>query len=393
MNTIGRHLFTLLFFAFMFGVNPLSFSTANAQVSNDQANYQCVTNRALYAATVWWYKASDVMIDNSEPWNNRLLIRRDTKLGFDKCGEDISTGKTVCQGKQVEPIKKQIITNSRNNFESCMQKTGDMFAVVWCEGCSQGSNVLNAVAGTVALAALPGNSAVQFATGVVNSALDSQGIGVTSGINEIIGYKQPMVVNKSTPIHDFSDIIDSQNIIFAATPKDATLMGSFAAPKVTNNLSADKGNSERSVKYTVQLDCFLSNGGLKHLANTDTKDTITVDFYTSHGHQASVSKQGKDIPCKAVGSDPSWHADVTGILTKIVIRTSGTDGFMIDQAKIFVNQQGRLIRQLKFIGGGGADNMKGWCLSKDPTDATRSWKNHTDKCSASRALNLEPHHL
>ncbi len=395
MNLSSRPSFSVYFLLILMGfiVASPQHSNANTQVSAEQAKLQCVTNRALYAADVWWYDAKNVLIDNSEPWNNRLLIERSHKLGKGKCGYSLTTGQVVCQGGQVQPIKKQTITNTKNNNISCMKDTGDRFAVVWCKGCKQGSAALNAFSGTVAMAILPGNSAVKAFTGLANSIADSQGVGVNSGIDLAIGYRQPSVVSKDIPIHDFSDLPDAQNVVFAATPKSATLRGSFARPYATNNLSEDKGNSERTFKYTFQIDCYLSNGGLSHVKNTDTKDTITVDFYTAAGLQVSVAKKGKDIPCKAVGSDPSWHANVKGILTKLVVRTSGEDGFMIDQAKLFINNQGRLTRQLEFVGGGGSDNIYGWCLSKDPTDAHRSWKKNTKKCEAARTLKLKPHHL
>ncbi|MBK5949821.1 hypothetical protein CH339_00575 [Rhodobium orientis] len=60
--------------------------------------------------------------------------------------------------------------------------------------------------------------------------------------------------------------------------------------------------------------------------------------------------------------------------THFIMRTSGKDGFFIDE--IDYEDEENKENNVAF----GASNGKGYCLSKDSGDANRSWKKYVDGC-------------
>ena len=108
---------------------------------------QCVIKDGSYVAAVDWYRASDIIIDNSEPWNNRLLIRRSKSRGSEKCGVNMSTGELVCRGSHVSPIKSATLSTIGGLANpalgrSCVEGSGN-FAIISCKGCTQGLSLIH----------------------------------------------------------------------------------------------------------------------------------------------------------------------------------------------------------------------------------------------------------
>ncbi len=363
----------------MFG-GAVGFATqASADIT------QCVTNNGDYQITVDWYKSSDVVIDNSEPWNNRLLLKRDKRLGTGKCGQNAETGKVECQGVHVKPQSSRVLRSlaKQDNKQSCVTSPeGDMFAIVKCNGCTTGTEIVTAAAGTVAGMALPGGSIGS----VIHSVADSQGAGINSSINQLVSTASKNIrvkgkVAQNLTIHDASDLADSydmSDVIFVGTPSNVQSKGAFFSAH-----AYEKKNTlpRFAYRYTVEIDCYMAlNAFFKHVEHADTRDTIIVKFMTKGKVVSSKMIKGDDINCSATGADTRWTSASLGErVDRIRIETTGQDAFLMDEVKLSFYQTGGLEANGSFNVniGGGTDDEKGWCLSTDPND---KFKGYADRC-------------
>jgi C1A family cysteine protease len=119
-------------------------------------------------------------------------------------------------------------------------------------------------------------------------------------------------------------------------------------------------NSNTTNTYKVVLDACHNK-----IEHEGTKNRITVDFYAGSKKVTSQSKNGV-APC--VGSGAEYSIKTTEKITRVVVSTNGDDGFFIDEAYLYINNS--LARKFD------KDDGQGWCLSTDPTDASRSWKGY-----------------
>ena len=163
-------------------------------------------------------------------------------------------------------------------------------------------------------------------------------------------------------------------------------------------LAADPGDSRG---YTVQIDCNSTA-----IDNTGTANTVVVEYWhedtrllatsLNHGSPTRVvatlvfnafSGAGIDFwtdgppQCGPTANAywvaysstfPAGTADLEP--TSIVVRTTGGDAFWIDYLSFYDSDSDDLDMQF------GDNNDFGYCLSTDPEDATRSWKDHVQGC-------------
>ncbi len=336
---------------------------------------QCVTNDGDYMVTVDWYKPTDVIVDNSRPWENRLLIRRDRRIGTGACGINLETGREECQGVHVAPYKTQLIRNlaQQQNRQSCVTSpTGNMFAVVRCEGCSVGKEVVLAAAGSVMGVALPGG----VAEGAWFSALDSQGVGIGSALNTIASPGSQRIrvngeISNDLTIHDTSDLEDTydmNNVIYIGTPEDIETKGSFISPHWAH---ANSKTPQYAYRYTVEIDCYMAtNAFFQHVQHTDTRDTVTVHFMKDGRILDTESIEGDNINCGATGADTKWHSkSLAEEVDAFRIEITGENAFLMDEVKASYYQVGLAANGSRSLHiGGGVDDLIGVCLSTDRTD-------------------------
>ena len=157
----------------------------------------------------------------------------------------------------------------------------------------------------------------------------------------------------------------------------------------TGTLSCDAGNY-------IQLDC---NG--KGMDNESTIDKITAQFFDADGTRLNVGgtftvgcdsitdhtfhflpwvPQAARVGMGGPAYDASWiletRSDPRAPGMYVVLSTDGKDAFWIDEMYLGLTEHGKD----PVIAHWGAENGKGFCLSTDPSDATRSWKNKVDGC-------------
>jgi hypothetical protein len=124
--------------------------------------------------------------------------------------------------------------------------------------------------------------------------------------------------------------------------------------------------------FKVEVDCYDSS-----MENEDTNDKITATFFDG----------SKNLGSKTLSDDCGWDVDgdagitAKGYVTDIVLKTNGSDGFWMDHVDYFMN------KDMKKRWGG--DGGKGFCLSTDPKDGTRSWKNKVDGCYKAIRFNVK----
>ena len=144
----------------------------------------------------------------------------------------------------------------------------------------------------------------------------------------------------------------------------------------------------------IQLDC---NG--KGMDNESTIDTITATVFDADGTElfTKASTVGCDSitdhtfhfvpwlpkkprPLTRADYDDAWiletKTDPRAQGMYVVLSTNGKDAFWIDEMYLGMTKAGKD----PVIAHWGAENGKGFCLSTDPSDATRSWKNKVDGC-------------
>ena len=156
-------------------------------------------------------------------------------------------------------------------------------------------------------------------------------------------------------------------------------------------------------RHVIKVNCDHSE-----IDNEETKNTVTVEFWrddlklyeTTANYPSetfvvwtalkSVFKypKFKEGPPRCDSnqwavyiSDPSQFPAGGGYEegkernpTHFIMRTSGSDGFFIDE--IDYEDEENKKNNVAF----GASNGKGYCLSKDSGDATRSWKKYVSGC-------------
>lgn len=291
---------------------------------------------------VRWYPPGSLTIDNSEPWNNRILLsRKDTKTGAS--GIDVETGDRVWQGSHIDPVRQDRL-NLRNP-ESCMPgSSGDHVAIVHCVGCSQGVDFLNAAADYLAgstLNLLTAPMRIGKLVDAAQTAAASQNISKKAALEAVVadragGLRFGEALPRGVPVHDISDLSDLpnfKNLVYFGTPRNLWMQGTIARP------SARKGGKKPAPhiawRYQVKIDCkhFHPN-----ITNTGTENSITVDFYAQGEVLQEVVRDGKDIDCGLRWEVWSANGYADGVnfppFDKVVISTSGRDGFFIDQVDI-----------------------------------------------------------
>jgi len=153
--------------------------------------------------------------------------------------------------------------------------------------------------------------------------------------------------------------------------------GNQCKSEYTWSYEKSESKSTREEHYSVAIDCDVDG-----IQNEGTEDTITATFYDAKGKIIGVGKEhgvvGGVFGCGL--EDLDIHATTRGQATRVKISTSGSDGFMID--KIELRKDGKVLRSY------GANNDKGWCLSTDPMDGSRTWKTAASgKCEAEYSWN------
>jgi hypothetical protein len=360
---------------FLIALSSLFLSTSLAAAAQ-----QCVSLSGKYQATVQWYDAKHVTIDNSEPWNNKLVIHKTKQRGQGRCGADAATGQQICEGFPVNPIKTDKL-KPLGTTSSCINGAGDKFAIVRCDGCAKGTKFLTSAIGSIANLALPGSAAFQ-ALGVVGDAF---GVNTTAAANALIkttqkGLKIKSKTNVALPIHDISALPDPQDIIYVGTPKAVKLVGNFQS--AIGKEGAVLANKDPG--YAVGIDCHHSALDPKI---TNTPDTITVEFWVGN-NKVAEDKHFNDISCSnAEHRWSKWKAlRLAQRPSHIVVTTNGSNAFYIDQINMKFYKDGQITGP-NLLGSAGADNGKGWCLSKDRNDINGTFKKYASSCQTSIRFN------
>lgn len=128
---------------------------------------------------------------------------------------------------------------------------------------------------------------------------------------------------------------------------------------------------EQARKYYIQID-----SDHPELSNEHTKNRITVECWSN-------STLITTAPADGVGENQSIRFEFSTdyVLTHLIVKTNGDDGFYIDQVSIY--QDGTKISQH------GANGKRGWCLSTDPNDAFGSWNGYTSNgCNSSQRFDV-----
>lgn len=141
---------------------------------------------------------------------------------------------------------------------------------------------------------------------------------------------------------------------------------------------------EWSKPFMVKIDCYHSS-----LSNTGTKDWITVNFYRGDKIVAQKTRK-KGISCGATGKDIEFEVAAPRLFfDRFEIATSGTDAFYADEVRLLkasVVSNGDVgpinlgtSTRWEEIRHFGADNGKGWCLSREAKDGYGAWKDYVSK--------------
>ena len=128
-----------------------------------------------------------------------------------------------------------------------------------------------------------------------------------------------------------------------------------------------------SFEYVASIDCQVDG-----IDDEGTGNTITAKFYDGAGRL--VGSASEDGIGNTVGGcstrNMNLEAKTTAEVHTIMLSTSGNDGFMVDTLE--VTKDGEDVRTF------GKNDDKGWCMSTDATDGSRSWKFAADNtCSSS----------
>lgn len=114
-------------------------------------------------------------------------------------------------------------------------------------------------------------------------------------------------------------------------------------------------------RYTVQIDCYMQ--GVNH---TGSDAAITVDFLAEGRTRiGSRTLQGASVGCDREDRVNLWSVYAGRPITGIRIKTDGENAFMIDQLALFSEARTGASGSRALNIAGGADNLKGWCLSRE----------------------------
>ena len=176
---------------------------------------------------------------------------------------------------------------------------------------------------------------------------------------------------------------------------DSSWLTLTSGHKFSTDDAKNADDSDCAAGNYIQLDC---NG--KGMDNESTADTITATVFDEYGNE--LWTWSDTVGCDSI-TDHTFHfvpwlpkrprsgqpariySDDWILETKddpraqgmyVVLSTNGKDGFWIDEMYLGVMEDGKD----PVIAHWGAENGKGFCLSTDPSDATRSWKNKVDGC-------------
>lgn len=138
--------------------------------------------------------------------------------------------------------------------------------------------------------------------------------------------------------------------------------GSWARAVVNSTCKSawqfDYGVPKLPTEYKVAIDaCHTS------LSNEGTKNKISVEYWS--GNQLVGTKTKKGVPANCSKSDETFFLMSTQNITHIFVKTNGSDGFYIDEIRLY--KGGKLQKHH------GRDNGGGWCLSKDAKDG-KTWR-------------------
>ncbi len=362
-----------------FSVNwLLAFVCLILSATSANAAQQCINLSGKYQAKVQWYDAKHVIIDNAEPWNNKLVIHKTqtASKGKGRCGPDAETGRQVCEGHPVDPVQTDTL-KPLGKSASCVNGAGDMFAVATCIGCTRGTAALAAGLGSIANLVLPGGAAFQ----VLGVAADAAGTNTSAAASAIVKTTEKSLKIKSKTkvplvIHDISNLPNASDVVYVGTPDRVRLVGNFKT--AIGKEAAEISNNDPS--YIVGIDCNHSDIDTKI---SNTPDTITVEWWAGNQKMLDSAHQG-DITCSNVNHKwTHWFGHkLPQTPTHIVVKTNGSNAFYIDQIELKLHDDGRILGQ-NLLMSSGADNGKGWCLSNDPNDIKNTLRKYADRCVSS----------
>ena len=182
---------------------------------------------------------------------------------------------------------------------------------------------------------------------------------------------------------------------------DSSWLTLTSGHKFSTDDAKNADDSDCAAGNYIQLDC---NG--KGMDNESTSDTITATVFDEDGNE--LWTWSDTVGCDSI-TDHTFHfvpwlrtqqdvdelhkqkdvdtADLSAWILEtktdpraqgmyVVLSTDGRDGFWIDEMYLGLTEHGKD----PVIAHWGAENGKGFCLSTDPSDATRSWKNKVDGC-------------
>ncbi|ANV91719.1 hypothetical protein [Picosynechococcus sp. PCC 8807] len=133
-------------------------------------------------------------------------------------------------------------------------------------------------------------------------------------------------------------------------------------------------NQPRQSTYLVSIDC--SHAGI---TNEGTTNRITIEFWSGNTMAHSIfSDNFSDSACSSQNQTITYVSSQN--ISHAVLKTNGENAFFIDAMQISKNGQQ--------IAQHDTNNFLGYCLSTDPSDATRTWKNYVDSCVSSREFSF-----
>ncbi|MBE9175390.1 hypothetical protein IQ225_08915 [Synechocystis salina LEGE 06155] len=127
-------------------------------------------------------------------------------------------------------------------------------------------------------------------------------------------------------------------------------------------------------EYVVSIDCFHQG-----ITNEGTSNRITIEFWSGNTMVYSTfSDNFSDSACSNNNQSITFVSSKN--ISHILLKTNGNNAFFIDEIQISKN--GQKIAQHE------TNNYRGYCLSTDPSDATRTWKNYVESCVPSRKFSF-----
>ncbi len=138
-------------------------------------------------------------------------------------------------------------------------------------------------------------------------------------------------------------------------------------------------------KFKVIIDCFGND-----MENESTKDKISIRFY--NGDQFLKGFETSDLNCGALKNTVFELDGKVSNFSHFLISTNGDDAFWMDRVIVkmaLFDGQKNEYKAFTKLQQFGKDNGNGWCLSTDPEDGNRSWKDRVSGCWETVKFNLE----